>query len=175
MSGSPGKFVVEPERYEFSAGPMHHFELLRRDFFKLLGTGIAVFTMAKDAAAMQETAPARGFHAEELPKEINAWLHIGEDGGVTAFTGKVEIGQNIRTSLAQTVADELRVPFENVRMVTADTALTPFDFGTVGSRSMAMMSTQLRPVAAAARELFLAVAGKGWDVPPGGLQGADAP
>ena len=38
---------------------------------------------------------------DELPKEINAWLHIGEDGGVTVFTGKVEIGQNIRTSLAQ--------------------------------------------------------------------------
>jgi len=55
---------------------------------------------------------------------------------VTAFTGKVEIGQNIRTSLTQTVADELRVPFESVRMVAADTALTPFDFGTVGSRSM---------------------------------------
>ncbi len=153
MSVSPEKFVIEPERYEFSAGPVHHFELLRRDFFKLLGAGIAVFTMAKDSRAIQETAPARGFHPEELPKEINAWLHIGEDGGVTAFTGKVEIGQNIRTSLAQTVADELRVPFESVRMVTADTALTPFDFGTVGSRSMAMMSTQLRRVAAAARRV----------------------
>jgi CO/xanthine dehydrogenase Mo-binding subunit len=174
MSGSPEKFVIEPERYEFSAGPVHHFELLRRDFFKLLGAGIAVFTMTKDAGAMQETAPARGFHPEELPKEINAWLHIGEDGGVTAFTGKVEIGQNIRTSLAQTVADELRVPFESVRMVTADTALTPFDFGTVGSRSMPMMSPQLRRVAAAARDLLVGVAAKEWNVPPEGLKAADA-
>ncbi len=174
MSGSPEKFVIEPERYEFSAGPIHHFELLRRDFFKLLGAGIAVFTMAKDAGAMQETAPARGFHSEELPKEISAWLHIGEDGGVTAFTGKVEIGQNIRTSLAQTVADELRVPFESVRMVTADTALTPFDFGTVGSRSMPTMSPQLRRVAAAARALLVGVAAKEWNVPPEGLKTADA-
>ncbi len=174
MSDSPEKFVIEPERYEFSAGPMHHFELFRRDFFKLLGAGIAVFTMTRDAGAMQETAPARGFHSEDLPKEINAWLHIGEEGGVTAFTGKVEIGQNIRTSLAQTVADELRVPFESVRMVTADTALTPFDFGTVGSRSMAMMSTQLRRVAAAARDLLVGVAAKEWNVPPEGLKAADA-
>jgi len=174
MSGSPEKFVVEPERYEFSAGPVHHFELLRRDFFKLLGAGIAVFTVTKDAGAMQETAPARGFHSEDLPKEINAWLHIGEDGGVTAFTGKVEIGQNIRTSLAQTVADELRVPFESVRMVTADTALTPFDFGTVGSRSMPTMSPQLRRVAAAARDLLVGVAAKEWNVPPEGLKAADA-
>jgi nicotinate dehydrogenase subunit B len=174
MSGSREKFVVEPERYEFSAGPMHHFELLRRDFFKLLGAGIAVFTMAKESGAMQETAPARGFHAEELPKEINAWLHIGEDGGVTAFTGKVEIGQNIRTSLAQTVADELRVPFESVRMVTADTALTPFDFGTVGSRSTPTMTPQLRRVAAAARDLLVEVAAKEWNVPAEGLKAADA-
>jgi nicotinate dehydrogenase subunit B len=174
MSGSPGKFVVEPERYEFSAGPMHHFEMLRRDFFKLLGAGIAVFTMAKDSRAMQETAPVRGFHAEDLPKEIDAWLHIGEGGGVTAFTGKVEIGQNIRTSLAQTVADELRVPFESVRMVTADTALTPFDFGTVGSRSTPTMTPQLRRVAAAARDLLVGVAAKEWNVPREGLKAADA-
>jgi nicotinate dehydrogenase subunit B len=174
MSGFREKFVVEPERYEFSAGPMHHFELLRRDFFKLLGAGIAVFTMAKQSGAMQETAPAKGFHAEELPKEINAWLHIGEDGGVTAFTGKVEIGQNIRTSLAQTVADELRVPFESVRMVTADTALTPFDFGTVGSRSTPTMTPQLRRVAAAARDLLVEVASKEWNVPAEGLKAADA-
>jgi CO/xanthine dehydrogenase Mo-binding subunit len=174
MSGLREKFVIEPERYEFSAGPMHHFELLRRDFFKLLGAGIAVFTMAKESGAMQETAPARGFHPEELPKEINAWLHIGEDGGVTAFTGKVEIGQNIRTSLAQSVADELRVPFESVRMVTADTALTPFDFGTVGSRSTPTMTPQLRRVAAAARDLLVEVAAKEWNVPAEGLKAADA-
>src|SRR5258708_3543532 len=172
MSGSSVKFVPEPERYEFSTGPMHHFELARRDFFKFLGAGIAVFAVAKDSLARQETARTQGFHQEEIPKDITAWLHIGEDGKVTAFTGKVEIGQNIRTSLAQTVADELRVPFESVTMVTADTALTPFDFGTVGSRSMPTMSPQLRRVAAAARDLFVRVAAKEWDRAPGGPKGA---
>ena len=83
----------------------------------------------------QESGGAREFHGDEAPKDITSWLHIGENGGVTAFTGKVEIGQNIRTSLAQSVADELRVPFESVRMVMGDTALTPFDMGTFGSRS----------------------------------------
>jgi len=173
MSGSSVKFVPEPERYEFAAGPMHHFELARRDFFKFLGAGIAVFAVAKDSLAKQETAPTQGFHQEELPKDITAWLHIGEDGNVTAFTGKVEIGQNIRTSLAQTVADELRVPFESVTMVTADTALTPFDFGTVGSRSMPTMSPQLRRAASAARDLLVAAAAKEWNVPAEGLTAAD--
>jgi nicotinate dehydrogenase subunit B len=173
MSDTSVKFVPEPERYEFSAGPMHHFELARRDFFKFLGAGIAVFTVAKDSLAKQETAPTHGFHQEELPKDITAWLHIGEDGIVTAFTGKVEIGQNIRTSLAQTVADELRVSFESVRMVTADTALTPFDFGTVGSRSMPTMSPQLRRAAAAARDLLVGAAAKEWDVAVEGLTAAN--
>jgi len=174
MSETSIKFVPEPERYEFSAGPMYHFELARRDFFKFLGAGIAVFAVAKDSLAKQETAPTHGFHQEELPSDISAWLHIGEDGNVTAFTGKVEIGQNIRTSLAQTVADELRVSFESVTMVTADTALTPFDFGTVGSRSMPTMSPQLRRVANAARELLVKAAAKEWKVAPEGLIAADA-
>src|SRR5580693_4927857 len=173
MSGSSAKFVPEPERYEFSAGPMHHFELARRDFFKFLGAGIAVFAVAKDTLARQETAPTQGFHPEEIPKDISAWLHIGEDGKVTAFTGKVEIGQNIRTSLAQTVADELRVPFETVTMVTADTALTPFDFGTVGSRSMPTMSPQLRRVASSARDLLVGAAAKEWNVAAEGLTAAN--
>src|SRR6202166_5366010 len=115
MSTESKKFLLEPERYEFSSGSIHHFDLARREFFKILGAGIAVFAIAKDVQA-QETAPSRGFHPQELPQEITAWLHIGEDGTVTTFSGKAEMGQNIRTSMAQNVADELRVPFESVRM-----------------------------------------------------------
>src|SRR5260221_8290206 len=175
MSGPEEKFVLEPERFEFTASPIHQFELARRDFFKILGAGIAVFAIAKDALAAQETATGhRSFHNEELPKDISAWLHVGEDGVVTGFTGKAEIGQNIRTSLAQTIADELRVPFESVRMVTADTALTPFDAGTFGSRTTPTMTPQFRRVAAAARDLLIGVAAKEWNVAPEGLIAADA-
>ncbi len=175
MSNVEGKLFIEPERYEFGAAPFHQFELARRDFFKILGAGIAVFAIAKDALARQETAPGhRSFHNEELPKDINAWLHVGEDGSITGFTGKAEIGQNIRTALAQTIADELRVPFESVRMVTADTALTPFDAGTFGSRTTPTIAPQLRRVAAAARDLLVGVAAKEWNVAPAGLVAADA-
>ncbi|MGB2643525.1 MAG: molybdopterin cofactor-binding domain-containing protein [Candidatus Acidiferrum sp.] len=173
MSRFTASFVPEPERYEFRAGPIHHFDLARRDFFKFLGAGIAVFLAAKDALAEQETAPSHGFHHEDLPEDIAAWLHVGEDGKVTAFTGKVEIGQNIRTSLAQAVADELHVTFESVTMVTADTALTPFDFGTVGSRSTPTMSPQLRRVASAARDLLVEAAAKEWNIPVEGLTAAN--
>jgi isoquinoline 1-oxidoreductase len=169
------KLALEPERYEFQAAPIHQFELARRDFFKILGAGIAVFATAMDALAAQETAPGhRSFHNEELPKDISAWLHIGEDGSVTGFTGKAEIGQNIRTALAQTIADELRVPFEAVRMVTADTFLTPFDAGTFGSRTTPTITPQLRRVASAARDLLIDAAAKEWNIAPAGLVAADA-
>ena len=174
MTNLPENFVLEPERYELSAGPVHHFGMDRRDFFKLLGAGIAVFAAAGSSAA-QETGPSRrGFRSEELPKEISAWLHIGEDGRVTAFSGKAEMGQNIRTSMAQNVADELRVPFATVRMVMGDTGLTPWDAGTFGSRTTPTMTPQLRRVAAAARDLLVEVAAKGWNVAPQRLKTADA-
>lgn len=175
MSHPEIKTALEPERYEFQAAPIHQFELARRDFFKILGAGIAVFSINKEALAAQETAPGhRSFHNEELPKDITAWLHIGEDGSVTGFTGKAEIGQNIRTALAQTIADELRVPFEAVRMVTADTFLTPFDAGTFGSRTTPTMTPQLRRVASAARDLLIEAAAKEWNIGAAGLVAADA-
>ncbi|HEY2459411.1 MAG TPA: molybdopterin cofactor-binding domain-containing protein [Candidatus Acidoferrum sp.] len=167
-------FVPEPERYELRAGPVHHFELARRDFFKLLGAGIAIFTVAKDAAALQESGRARRAPDETLPNDITSWLHVAEDGTVTAFTGKVEIGQNIRTSLAQSVADELRVPFESVRMVMGDTFLTPFDQGTFGSRTTPTMTPQLRRVASAARDLLVEQAAQRWNVSTDKLVAADA-
>ena len=91
---------------------------------------------------------------DSLPKEIDAWLHIGEDGKVTVYTGKVEMGQNIRTSLSQAVSEELYVPIDKIEMVMGDTQLTPFDMGTFGSRTTPTMNLQLRKVAAAAREML---------------------
>jgi len=173
MSDSADKFLPEPERYEFRAPPLHHFEMRRRDFFKLVGAGIAVFVIAKESLAMQESG-ARWRRANESPRGIAAWLQVGEDGGVTVFTGKVEVGQNARTSLAQSVADELRVPFESVRLVMGDTMRTPYDMGTFGSRTTPTMVPQLRRAAAAARNLLVEAAAKEWNVAANRLVAAEA-
>jgi nicotinate dehydrogenase subunit B len=174
MSTSTNKFAIEPERYEFSSPSPYQFALARRDFFKILGSGIAIFAISKDALATQETAPGPRIQPPQLPKEIISWLHIGDDGTVTAFTGKVEVGQNARTSLTQSVADELRVPFASVRVVMGDTELTPFDMGTFGSRTTPTMVPQLRRVAEAARNLLIEVAAKQWNVPAAHLKAANA-
>jgi isoquinoline 1-oxidoreductase len=65
--------------------------------------------------------------SHELPKDISAWLHIAEDGKVTVFTGKVEVGQNIRTSLAQQVAEELRFPMGSISLIMGNTDRVPWD------------------------------------------------
>src|SRR6185436_16941151 len=87
-------------------------------------------------------------------------------GEVTAFTGKVEVGQNTRTSLIQAVADELHVPVSSVHLVMGDTDLTPFDMGTFGSLSTPRMAPQLRKAAAAAREMLIAMAAEQLKVAP---------
>jgi isoquinoline 1-oxidoreductase len=139
----------------------------RRDFLKLLGGGVLI-CLAYPAVRAQEAG--RSFRGHELPKDIAAWLHIDADGKVKVFTGKVEVGQNIRTSLAQQVAEELHVPFESISMVMGDTALTPYDMGTFGSRTTPTMGPQLRTMAAAARQSLIEMAAEHWQVPAGGLK-----
>src|SRR5262249_25584176 len=106
------------------------------------------------------------------PALVAAWLHIAVDGTVSAYTGKVEIGQNARTSLAQAVAEELRVPFDSVRMVMGDTAQTPFDIGTFGSLTTSANAPLLRRAAATAREVLVDRAAERLGVEHGSLVAA---
>jgi isoquinoline 1-oxidoreductase len=145
----------EPERYELDAGPAYRFTLGRRKFFKMLGGGIVVLLLVDKALAQESGGGRRRGRSQGGSQEIGAWIHIDENGAITVYTGKVEVGQNIRTSLTQAVADELRAPIESIQMVMGDTALVPFDRGTFGSRTTPDMSRQLRRVAAATRELLL--------------------
>ncbi len=170
----PPHISLEPERYELKAAPPYHFDLDRRDFFKFLGAGLLVVSVLKHAAAAQESGGAKRRGDDSLPKEIDSWLHLGEDGTITVFTGKVEVGQNIRTSLSQAVAEELHVPIARIALVMGDTQLTPFDMGTFGSRTTPTMNLQLRKVAASARDLLVGLAAAQWHADPARLIAAAA-
>jgi isoquinoline 1-oxidoreductase len=150
---------IEVERYELTEGARYAFDVDRRDFIRLVGGGLVVLTTIPRGVAQQAGGRAQG---RREATSLGAWLHIDERGNVTAYTGKVEIGQNIRTSLAQAVADELRVPMESVAMVMADTDLVPFDAGTFGSQSTPRMSRQLARAAATAREMLIDRAAATW-------------
>src|SRR5215472_2058520 len=170
VSSFPG---AEPERYELASPPTHRFQPCRREFFKLVGGGIAVACVLKDLGAAQESGGGRRGFGETLPQEVSAWLHIGEDGVVTVYTGKVEVGQNTRTALTQAVAEELRVSPDSIHMVMGDTGLSPFDMGTFGSRSTPVMSPQLRRAACAAREMLIDLAADKWKTKRAGLVAID--
>jgi isoquinoline 1-oxidoreductase len=154
---------IESERYELFEKSCYHFELDRRLFLKLFGGGIVLMVPLSYLHAQQGEAGRRAFN-EQLPHEIGAWIHIEEDGSIKVFTGKAEMGQNIRTSLAQAVADELRMPATAIHLTMGDTELTPFDMGTFGSRTTPTMAPQLRKAAAAARELLIDLAAQQWSV-----------
>jgi isoquinoline 1-oxidoreductase len=164
--------AIEPERFEFFEGPAYHFELDRRDFLKVLGAGLVVLHLV-DSAEAQDPGRRRQGGGGGVPQEIGAWVHVGEDGKITVYTGKAEVGQNIRTSLAQAVAEELRVPHGSVTMVMADTALVPYDRGTFGSQSTPQMGRQLHRAAAAAREHLIDLAASHWKVDRTALDVAD--
>lgn len=127
------------------------FSISRREFLKAIGGGIVVFFSCEDLMAQGKRLP--GF--QELPSDFNAFLRIGADGRVTCFTGKIEMGQGIVTSLAQMLADELDVPLDRVDMVMGDTDLCPWDMGTFGSRSTRFFGPPLREAAAEAKAILI--------------------
>jgi nicotinate dehydrogenase subunit B len=157
---------IEVERYELTGPPAYVFALERRDFLRIAGGGLLVLA-ALPGATVRDAAAGQPARTEPPSPEIGAWLHIPEHGAVTVYTGKTEVGQNIRTSLTQAVAEELRVAPEAVSLVMADTARTPFDMGTFGSRTTPLMAPQLRRAAAVARELLIDLAAERWQVARG--------
>jgi len=165
--------AIEPERYELAEPARYRFDVDRRGFLRVLsamGGGLLVVSTVP-VVAQQETG--RGGAQGAATDALAGWLHIGPDGRVTIYTGKVEIGQNIRTSLAQTVADELCVPTGVISLVMADTDLTPFDAGTFGSRTTPTMAPQLARAAATAREMLIDLAAAKWQVPRQSLAAKD--
>lgn len=162
---SPHPF--EPTQNELPPKPGYDFALDRRKFFKITGGGLIVAFVLKDLLfAESKTLSPK---ASSMPG-VESWIHIGEDGTVTVYTGKVEVGQNIRTSLSQIVAEELMVSVLSIKMIMGDTDLVPYDAGTFGSRTTPQMGTQLRKAAATARQALIEMAAKKWNTTATGLK-----
>jgi nicotinate dehydrogenase subunit B len=132
----------------------------RRGFLKLIGGGIIVlFTCdATDLFGQERRGPS-------YPTDFNAYLRIAEDGKVTVFSGKIEMGQGVITSLAQEAADELGVALESIEMVMGDTDLCPYDSGTYGSMSTRFFGPAVRAAAAEAKTVLLDLAAEQLRVP----------
>ena len=106
---------------------------------------------------MNTITDARLRRAGSLEKNprLSQWLRLERDGTISVFSGKVEIGQGILTALAQIAAEELGVPLERIRMVTANTSLSPNEGVTSGSLSIQDSGAALRRACSHARALLL--------------------
>ncbi|MBV6692720.1 xanthine dehydrogenase family protein molybdopterin-binding subunit [Serratia quinivorans] len=96
---------------------------------------------------------------------VDSFIGLTADGRVTAFNGHVDLGTGIRTALAQIVADEICVPFDQVTVILGDTQRTPDQGPTIASATIQVTSIPLRQAAAQVRQLLLGLAARAFALP----------
>lgn len=147
--------------------------LSRRGFLAGAGALVVSFSLLSRLASAQEAATADKplEPGAALPGSLkdapmlDSWIRIDADGGITVFTGKVELGQGIKTALIQIAAEELVVEPRRIDLITADTSRTPDEGYTAGSQSMQMSGTAILNAAAQVRVLLFGMAAARFDVP----------
>jgi len=147
--------------------------LSRRRFLAGGGALIVSFSLAPALRAAEEAqnagvpkpAPALPGGLEKDPY-LDSWIRIDADGSITVFTGKVELGQGIKTALIQIAAEQLVVEPARIRLITADTSRTPNEGYTAGSHSMQDSGVAILNASAQVRALLLEAASKRLNVGP---------
>lgn len=138
---------------------MERFDLTRREFIGATGAlagGLAVgvtITVGADAPAQNDTT------------EMNAFVHVAEDGATTLYCGRCEMGQGISTALPAAVADELEADWDRVTVLQGDADEKYGPQATGGSRSINVMFTPMRQAGAAAKAMLVAAAAERWGIP----------
>ena len=135
--------------------PVSAFRHSRRRFLAHSGALVVSFALTRYVDA-QGAAPAMGSLGKT--PNLDSWIRIDADGAITVFTGKAELGQGVKTAITQIAADELFVEPKSIRLITADTARTPDEGYTAGSRSMTDSGTAVMNAAAQVREMLLDLA-----------------
>jgi nicotinate dehydrogenase subunit B len=92
------------------------------------------------------------------PKNVDSFLSVNNDGTVTVFCGKVDLGQGLRVAIRQIAGEELGIGVDKIRYVEGDTALTPDQGRTSGSTGIQGGGMQIRQAAATAREALIGLA-----------------
>ena len=139
----------------------------RRAFLKTAGALVVSFSFAN---AHAKTSAAALSPAKTVDKEaLDAWLALGRDGRITVYSGKVDLGTGTRTALAQIVADELDIAFDQVDMVMGDTGTTPDQWITGANLTIFQGGGELRRAAASARLALIARAAQKLNVAADGL------
>src|SRR5215467_3591169 len=107
-----------------------------------------------DAAFAQATATKPPL----TPDQLSSFIAVNADGSVSAFFGKMDMGQGLFTAIGQMVAEELDVPFKSVKVLMGDTATSVNQGGASGSTGIQLGGKQMRAAAAEARRVLVDMA-----------------
>ena len=137
--------------------------LSRRTFLKGSGALIVSFSAVSLESPFTFAQGPFDTHPSHVdPSTLDSWIAVGADGTVTAYTGKVDLGQGMLTAQTQLVAEELCVPIARVHLIQGDTSICPDQGTTSGSQSTPTNFNEenLAQAAATAREALILMAAK---------------
>jgi CO/xanthine dehydrogenase Mo-binding subunit len=132
----------------------------------LLAGGALVISLGAATTEVDAASSAGARRRPQLvPTELASWLAVLPDSSVVAYFGKVDVGQAIQVAIAQIVAEELDVAYDQVRVVMGDTAKTINQGGASGSTSLELGGLAMRNAAAQARSTLLILAARRLESP----------
>jgi CO/xanthine dehydrogenase Mo-binding subunit len=116
-------------------------------------------------AGITEAAAQTGGKPPLTPDQLSSFIAVNADGSVSAFFGKMDMGQGVFTSIGQIVAEELDVPFKAVKVIMGDTATSVNQGGASGSTGIQLGGKQMRVAAAEARRVLVDMAAQKLGLP----------
>src|SRR5215510_4763447 len=122
-------------------------------FVVSIGTPVSLDTVLGIRAAF-----AQGARPPLVPSELASYIAVNADGTISAFFGKMDMGQGLFVAIAQMVAEELDVPFASVNVIMGDTATSVNQGGASGSTGIQFGGKQMRAAAAEARRVLVEMA-----------------
>jgi nicotinate dehydrogenase subunit B len=99
------------------------------------------------------------------PDQLSSYIAVNADGTISAFFGKMDMGQGLFVAVGQMVAEELDVPFDRVKVFMGDTGTSVNQGGASGSTGLQEGGKQMRVAAAEARRILVAMAAEKLGVP----------
>lgn len=148
-------------------------EITRRGLLKSGGALIVSFAVPAGVLGGALPADAREAHRPLDPAALDSWIAVAEDGRVTIYWGKMDMGQGTDTGVAIMAAEELDVDIDKVDIVAGDTALCVDQGGASGSTGVQRSGVALRHAAAEARQILLGMAAEELEVPAAELSVED--
>jgi nicotinate dehydrogenase subunit B len=135
----------------------------------LKGSGALVVSVgtpiAAELVAGISEAAAQGAKPPLTPDQLSSYIAVNADGSVSAFFGKMDMGQGVFVAIGQIVAEELDVPFKAVKVIMGDTATSVNQGGASGSTGVQLGGRQMRMAAAEARRVLVEMAAQKLSLP----------